>query len=188
MLLEEQGVPKDNIVDTTWGVMVEQHGIRVRPVESHHRSNVTLKDGTILSGVPLGFIIYLEDGIRVYNSSDTAIFGDLKLIGELYKPHVGLLNVTFPELDPSIPGLISTSLTGEMTPYEAALAAQWLNLDYAIACHYTHNDSADVKHFVELMERMRVDNVSPVKPIALASGEEFVYSRGNSEESAEFLW
>lgn len=45
-LLREQGVPRENIRETTWGVMVEECGIRVRPVESHHRSNVTLKDGT----------------------------------------------------------------------------------------------------------------------------------------------
>ncbi len=179
MLLCEQGVPKANITETTWGVMVEQCGIRVRPVESHHRSTVTLKDGRVISGVPLGFMIYLEDGVRIYNSSDTAIFSDLKLFGELYKPHIGFLNVTYPELDPTIPDLIGSSLSGEMSPYEAALAAQWLNLDYAIACHYTSKDSPDVQQFMKLLTEMRTEAAPFVKPIALAPGEEFVYSRAD---------
>lgn len=126
--------------------------------------------------MPLGFIVHLKDGLRIYNSSDTAIFGDLKLIGQLYRPHIGFLNVTYPELDPSIPDLIPSSLTGEMTPYEAALAAQWLGLEYAIACHYTSKDSPDVQQFVRLLQDMRTDDAPYVKPLSLAPGEEFVYT------------
>jgi len=174
LLLLEQGVNPEQIIETTWGLTVEIHSIRVRPVESHHRSSVTLKDGTMVSAQPMGFMIYLEDGIRIYNSSDTSIFSDLKLIGELYKPHIGLINVTLPDIDASSEGL-PKYLTGEMTPYEAALAAHWLNLDYAIACHYTNKDCPDVKQFVNLLENMKTDNKPYVKPIVLEPGEEFSY-------------
>lgn len=177
-LLLEQGVPPAQILETTWGLTVKFSNIRVRPVESHHRSEVTLKDGTVLTANPLGFIIYLEDGIRIYNSSDTAIFSDLKLIGELYKPHIGILNVTQPEIDASNEGLPEYE-TGEMTPYEAALAAQWLNLDYAIACHYTRKNCADVTQFITLLENMKTDWKPYVKPIALEPGEEFQYQKSN---------
>jgi L-ascorbate metabolism protein UlaG (beta-lactamase superfamily) len=40
-------------------------------------------------GNPAGVVIEL-DGVRVYHTGDTALFGDMKLIGELYKPDVML--------------------------------------------------------------------------------------------------
>lgn len=171
LLLIEKGVPEELIIETVWGLMVEQCGIRVRPVESRHRSAVKLKDGQMVSALPLGFVIYLEDGTRIYNASDTALFSDMKLIGELYKPNIGLMNVTIENCFDFLPEF----LTGEMTPYEAALASQWLGLEYAIACHYTKRDCKDVNQFVELLNNMKNEDKPYVKPVAMDPGEEFVY-------------
>lgn len=171
LLLMERGVPASQIIETVWGLTVKAAGIKVRPVESHHRSATKLKDGSFVTALPLGFIIYLEDGTRIYNASDTALFSDLKLIGELHKPHLGLMNVTIENCFDFLPEF----LTGEMTPYEAALASQWLGLDYAIACHYTKKDCPDVNQFVELLNQMKNEDRPYVKPIAMNPGEEFVY-------------
>src|SRR5215813_12191622 len=38
------------------------------------------------AGEPAGLIIRLPGGLVVYHAGDTAVFGDMKLIGELYKP------------------------------------------------------------------------------------------------------
>ena len=171
-LLMEQGVPESQITITVWGLMVEQAGIKVRPVQSMHRSSVRLKDGTALDGLALGFIIYTEDGTKIYNASDTALFGDMKIIGELHDPDVGLINVTIENCFDFLPEF----LTGEMTPYEAALACQWLNLDYAVACHYTNKDCNDVKEFERLLNDMKgPDGKSLVKPIVMDPGEAFTY-------------
>ena len=43
-------------------------------------------------------------------------------------------------------------LTGKMTPHEAALAAQWLGLEYVIPIHFG-NMNKDVETFVELLKR-----------------------------------
>lgn len=173
LLLIEQGVPAKNIIETTWGLTVQAKGIKVRPVESRHRSAVKLKDGSIVSALPLGFIIYTENGVRIYNASDTALFSDMKLIGELYKPQIGLMNVTIENCFDFLPEF----LTGEMTPYEAALASQWLNLEYAIACHYTKKDCPDVEQFVELLNNMKSDDKPYVTPVAMNPGEEFSYDK-----------
>ncbi len=168
LLLKEQGVPEENITETIWGLMVEQAGIKVRPVTSMHRSAVKLKDGSIVSGFALGFIIYTEDGLRIYNASDTALFSDMKLIGELYKPNVGLINVTIENCFDFLPEY----LTGEMTPYEASLACQWLNLDYAIACHYTDKNNQDVKEFERLLRNIKDSSGNElIKPVILNPGE-----------------
>ena len=97
-LLIDQECRKGRSQTASWGLTVEECGIRVRPVVSMHRSSVRLSGGTAMDGFALGFIIYLPDGTRVYNASDTALFSDMKLIGELHKPHVGLMNVTIEKL------------------------------------------------------------------------------------------
>jgi L-ascorbate metabolism protein UlaG (beta-lactamase superfamily) len=173
LLLLEQGVPAAQLIETVWGLTVEAVGIKVRPVVSMHRSAAKLKDGRIVVALPLGFIVNLADGTRIYNASDTALFSDMKLIGELEKPDVGLMNVTIENCFDFLPKF----LTGEMTPYEAALASQWLGLEYAIACHYTIRDCPDVNQFVALLNEMRNDGKPLVVPVAMNPGEEFVYDK-----------
>ena len=175
LLLIEQGVPASQLIETVWGLTVKAAGIRVRPVLSVHRSSAKLKDGRIVAAIPLGFIVYLPDGTRVYNASDTALFGDMKLIGELEKPHVGLMNVTIENCFDFLPEF----LTGEMTPYEAALASRWLGLEYAIACHYTVRKCPDVDQFVELLNAMRNVDTGQTKPVAMDPGEVFVYDKAH---------
>ena len=171
-LLLDQGVPKEQITNTVWGLTVRQCGITVRPVVSMHRSSVRLSDGTALDGFALGFIIYLPDGTRVYNASDTALFSDMKLIGELHKPQVGLMNVTIENCFDFLPEF----LTGEMTPYEAALASRWLGLEYAVACHYTDTDNPDIREFEQILSLSgdKHGGGAPI-PVILRPGEIFTY-------------
>ena len=106
----------------------------VRPVECHHWSSATLADGRIVTGTPLSFIVETEPDVRIYHFGDTAIFGDLRLIGELYVPTIGLIGCTHPKQlpEPVLAGP-GTILTGEMGPREAALAARYLGVDVAVA-------------------------------------------------------
>lgn len=175
-LLMDQGVPKEQIINTVWGLTVQACGIKVRPVVSMHRSSVRLADGTALDGFALGFIIYMPDDTRIYNASDTALFSDMRLIGELHRPQIGLLNVTIENCFDHLPEF----LTGEMTPYEAALAAQWLGLEYAVACHYTNPDCQDVADFVDALRLMQDKNGGGcAKPIVPRPGDVFTYPPQN---------
>jgi L-ascorbate metabolism protein UlaG (beta-lactamase superfamily) len=57
-----------------------EHGFgRVKFTPAFHGS--VLPDGTY-GGNPVGFILYLKDGKRVYDAADTGLFGDMRLIGE----------------------------------------------------------------------------------------------------------
>lgn len=142
-LLIDHGVDPDQVQATVWGIVTRVAGIVVRPVECHHWSMSQLSSGAVLTGTPLAFIVETEPGVSIYHYGDTAIF-DMKLIGELYRPTVGLLGCTQPrELLADVPGP-GEYLTGELTPDEAARVAEMLNLDVAIACHYlTHNEEVD---------------------------------------------
>ena len=50
--LIDDGVPPDQVTQTTWGIVVEVAGIVVRPVECHHWSMATLSDGRTVDRQP----------------------------------------------------------------------------------------------------------------------------------------
>lgn len=135
MLLEE-GVPSEQIRPTIWGVCYAFGDIVVRPVECHHWSSATLKDGRIVAGVPLSFIVETEPGVRIYHFGDTTIFPGMRMIADLYAPTVGILGCAQTDGLPD-PGA-GAVLTGEMTPDEAARAAEWLGVRQVVATHYMH--------------------------------------------------
>jgi L-ascorbate metabolism protein UlaG (beta-lactamase superfamily) len=173
-MLMEEGVSGDQIQPTTWGIVTEVAGIVVRPVECHHWSQGRLASGQFITGVPMGFIVETEPGIRIYHYGDTAIFSDLKLIAELYRPTIGLMGCAQPEeLAAGVPGP-GRFLTGEMSPHEAALASEYLNLTLAVACHYLDHTQADVQEFLRLVPEL--DTSGRRQAIAPATGESLVVS------------
>jgi L-ascorbate metabolism protein UlaG (beta-lactamase superfamily) len=178
-LLIDQGVSPDQISATTWGIVVEIGGILIRPVECHHWSNGTLSDGRHVVGNPIAFIFETEPGVRIYHYGDTCIF-DMHLIGELYKPTVGLLGCTLPrELAHMSPGP-ATFMTGEMDADEAARTAEMLGLELAVACHYLAPDD-EVARFVELVPKY--DTTGRRRVVAPLVGETIVVGPG--EHSVE---
>ena len=95
------------------------------------------------------------------------MFGDMKLIRELYQPTVGLLGCTQPwSLVAPSPGRV---VTGEMSPREAAIAADWLGVGLAIACHYEDPDHPHVLAFLE--EAAKRDSTGQRKVLAMKPGE-----------------
>jgi L-ascorbate metabolism protein UlaG (beta-lactamase superfamily) len=175
--LTREGVRADMIRSTIWGLSLDVAGMRVRSVESRHHSSITEPDGTYYSGQPMGFIIYPDPGVRIYHAGDTALFTDLKLIGQLYRPNIGLIQVTNPTIHLARHNL-PNFVTGEMSPYEAVLAAQWLCLEYVIPMHFdTEEAPADVRTFVDLLNKMTSEDKPPIKPIVLKPGEIFQFER-----------
>jgi L-ascorbate metabolism protein UlaG (beta-lactamase superfamily) len=73
-------------------------------------------------GEAAGFIIRLENGFTIYHMGDTAVFGDMKLIGEMYHPDLVMIP-------------IGGNYT--MDPAGAAYALRaYLRPKYAIPMHY----------------------------------------------------
>lgn len=78
-----------------------------------------------LAGYPsAGFILEIG-GVRVYASGDTDLFGDMKLIGERYRPQLGFLCVGDGPYT--------------MGPQDAARACQMMGVSQAVPVHYAHN-------------------------------------------------
>lgn len=85
-------------------------------------SNSIDEDGVRLNaGEPAGYVIRMPGGFTIYHAGDTALFGDMKLIGELYKPELAMLP-------------IGDRFT--MGPREAAYAIKLLSVKHVIPMHY----------------------------------------------------
>lgn len=161
------GLPGRQITATCWNIRVEVAGIQVHPLECHHWSYIRLPDrngepGQFITGVPMAFIIHVDEGIRFYHYGDTALFSDLKLHGELYQPTHGAIGITQPvEILPLFEGPDKV-LTGEMNAYEGFLAAQWLNLNLVLPCHYINPDHPDVHEFEQyILKHHEAGNARP---------------------------
>ena len=95
----------------------------------------------------MAFVIYADEGVRFYHYGDTAIFSDMKLQAELYKPTIGAIGIANPqEILHRFP-MPGDMLTAEMNPYEGALSAHWLGLKTVLPCHYINPDHQDVRDF-----------------------------------------
>jgi L-ascorbate metabolism protein UlaG (beta-lactamase superfamily) len=146
-LLVARGIPENQVQASIWGIAIEVAGIKVQPVECHHWSQLKLPDGSFVSGQPLGFVVYADPDVRFYHYGDTAIFSDLKLIGELYQPTIGCFGITQPrEILHRVTGP-ARILTGEMSPREGALAARWLGAPVILPCHYIDANCPEVREF-----------------------------------------
>ncbi|MGC9435209.1 MAG: metal-dependent hydrolase [Methanomicrobiales archaeon] len=101
-------------------------------------------------GIAAGYVIEM-DGVRVYHAGDTALFSDMKLIGELYRPDVVCLPVG-----------------GHFTmgPREAMMAATFIGAATVVPIHYNtfpaiEQDIAAFKRTVERTTDLRVAVLEP---------------------------
>jgi L-ascorbate metabolism protein UlaG (beta-lactamase superfamily) len=85
-------------------------------------SNSIEEDGQyIYGGEPASFIVKMPGGLTIFHAGDTTVFGDMKLIAELYKPDIACLP-------------IGDNFT--MGPREAAHAIRLLGVKHVIPMHY----------------------------------------------------
>ena len=74
-------------------------GIRITMVHAEHSSELVWrnpesnKDETHVGGEPCVFIIEFENGFRIWHLGDTGVFGDMRLLGEMYKPDLLLIPI-----------------------------------------------------------------------------------------------
>jgi L-ascorbate metabolism protein UlaG (beta-lactamase superfamily) len=83
------------VVGMNKGGTVDARGVQVTMVHADHSAG----DIDIGTGQPLylgeaaGFVVELENGVTLYHAGDTAVFGDLRLIGEMHRPDVAFLPI-----------------------------------------------------------------------------------------------
>ncbi len=113
----------DDVIGMNKGGTVDARGIGVTMTSADHSAgDWDNASGTPrYLGEPAGFVIELEDGGRIYFAGDTNVFGDMRLIGQLYRPDLAILP-------------IGGHYT--MGPREAALAVELLGVGEVLPIHY----------------------------------------------------
>jgi L-ascorbate metabolism protein UlaG (beta-lactamase superfamily) len=96
-------------------------GVRVAMTDARHSSGYVDNGQMVYMGEPAGYVITLEDGRAIYYAGDTCLFGDMRLIGEMYKPEIAFLP-------------IGDRFT--MDPAAAAKACEFLGVRQVVPMHW----------------------------------------------------
>ena len=103
------------------------NGPKITAVHAEHSSELTWKDASgketvQVGGEPVGFILEMENGFRIWHMGDTAVFGDMRLIADMYHPD-----------------LVLAPIGGHfvMNPQDAAMAMRdMVKPKYVVPIHY----------------------------------------------------
>ena len=134
-------------------------GIKVTAVQAEHSSLLVWKNPATEkmeshpAGEAMGYIIELENGFKIWHMGDTGLFGDMKFIGEHYKPDLVMIP-------------IGGNFT--MAPDDAAFALRtWVKPKMVIPMHYNSNPltKGTLAEFQEAMKG------SAIKIIPMTEGQ-----------------
>ena len=112
------------------GTVKPLEGIKVKAVRADHSSLIVWPDAqgkpvSHAGGEPIGFIIELENGFKIWHMGDTGLFTDMAFIAQYYKPD-----------------LVMIPIGGNFTmgPEEAAYAIKtWIKPKMVLPMHYNSN-------------------------------------------------
>jgi L-ascorbate metabolism protein UlaG (beta-lactamase superfamily) len=97
-------------------------GIKITMVHAVHSCGIQDDDGSIVyGGEACGYVLELPGGVKLYHAGDTAVFGDMQIIRDIYAPEIALLP-------------IGDHFT--MSPREAAYACNLLKPKTVIPMHF----------------------------------------------------
>jgi L-ascorbate metabolism protein UlaG (beta-lactamase superfamily) len=117
--LEQKGLK--NVTGMNPGGTLHAHGLSITMVPAVHSSSVEEDGRIVYLGVATGYVVKFEDGLTIYFAGDTAIFGDMRLIAEMYAPSIAFMPI----------GDFYT-----MGPEQAAKACELLNVKQVVPMHY----------------------------------------------------
>ena len=117
--LQKKGLQK--VTGMNPGGTLNALGLSITMVPAVHSSSIEEDGKIIYLGVATGYIVTFEDGLTIYFAGDTAVFGDMRLIGEMYHPTIAFLPI----------GDLYT-----MGPEQAAKACELLAVKQVVPMHY----------------------------------------------------
>ena len=95
--------------------------LTVTQVQAIHTSAIFDGDDMIYAGAATGFVVSMANGYCFYHAGDTALFSDMQLIADLYRPQLAFLP-------------IGDHFT--MGPLQAALASKFLQAREVVPIHW----------------------------------------------------
>ncbi len=98
-------IPKGKGIAMNKGGTVSPIGrdIKIHMVPAEHSSSIAPQNlalenapslpNQLFTGTPVGYVVELENGFKIYHSGDTAAFGDMALIQKFYAPDLALVPI-----------------------------------------------------------------------------------------------
>lgn len=117
--LGSQGV--ENCSGMNLGGCQDVLGLAVTMVRADHSSGLSDGDSILYGGLASGFMVKLPGGFTFYHAGDTALFSDMQLLGEIYRPELAFLPI----------GDLFT-----MDPAQAARACRYLGVRRVVPIHW----------------------------------------------------
>ena len=117
--LQKKGL--QNVTGMNPGGTLRALGLSITMVPAVHSSSTDESGTSLYLGLATGYVITFEDGLTIYFAGDTSIFGDMRLIGEMYHPTIAFLPI----------GDLYT-----MGPEQAAKACELLGVTKVVPMHY----------------------------------------------------
>ena len=117
--LERKGLQRITAMNV--GGTVELVGLKISMVHAEHSSSHVDEGRLINLGSAVGYVVRFEHDLTIYFAGDTALFGDMRTIGEMYHPDIAFLP-------------IGDRFT--MGPDGAARACEWLGVRQVVPMHY----------------------------------------------------
>lgn len=116
-----EGKGVENTVGINKGGTVDLGFVKLTMTNALHSCSIKDGNNLLYGGEAAGYVLTLKDGRTAYFAGDTALFGDMALIGEFFQPELAFLP-------------IGDHFT--MGPHQAAHAARLLKVKSVIPMHY----------------------------------------------------
>lgn len=67
--------------------------IKVTMVHADHSCGIKDGDEVVYGGEACGYVVEFANGVKIYHAGDTNVFGDMKIIRELYAPEIVMIPI-----------------------------------------------------------------------------------------------
>jgi L-ascorbate metabolism protein UlaG (beta-lactamase superfamily) len=110
-----------NVRDMGIGGTQDVNGLTITMTQAVHSGSLVEGGRIVYLGGAAGFVLRAHETPTIYFAGDTGLFGDMKMIGEVYRPQIAFLPI----------GDLYT-----MGPDTAAIAARWLGVEQVVPMHW----------------------------------------------------
>jgi L-ascorbate metabolism protein UlaG (beta-lactamase superfamily) len=153
LFLQSKGLNRVDGINKSGTVSID--GIQVTMTHAEHSSGLEPGGEILAGGDPAGYVVRFENKFTVYHAGDTGLFGDMHMIGALYRPDLVFL---------PIGGCFT------MGPKEAAYACRLLKPHAIVGMHYgtfpiLAGTPAELRHHLPAPMRKSVRELTPGVPV-----------------------
>jgi acetyl esterase/lipase len=138
------GLPRERLAPLVSGVELYVRDVTIKALPARHDSTMSVNGGSV-SDQPLSFLIRTAAGRRIFCAGDCSLSQDFLTWRELYRPDIAVLPIGGVWL-----GAVNVA---NLTPADAAVAADWLGVSTVLPVHHRPEDPSAAQLAADLAAR-----------------------------------